>query len=95
MDEFVVSYVDTDVSDITAAGVEAENVTGLYAAGVDMDAVRRLIGGNSVDGYTEVLEYVVDKTGTVKARIGRSAAPAVFIAEEASGKVHNILTGDA
>ena len=92
MDKLVVSDVNADVADVAAAGVEAEDIAGLKIGGVDMNAVRGLIGCNSVDIYSEMLEHIVDEARTVKPGFGGRAAPAVFIAEISAGKIHYILT---
>ena len=66
MDELAVPDINSDVADIAAAGVEAEDIARLQIALVDVYAVFRLVGRDAVERIAEVLVYVVYKPRAVK-----------------------------
>ena len=83
MDKHTVADIDANVAYIVAAGVEAENITGLQL--INMDAVEGLIGRNAVKGIAVLAVHIVDKAAAVKACRGILTAPCVIIAHKLQG----------
>lgn len=81
VDELAVADIHADVAYV-AVGVEAQNVAGLKIAGINMDAVARLILRDAVELVSELAVHIVHQTGAVKAGGGRGAAPDVIIADK-------------
>lgn len=81
MDELAVADIHADMAYV-AVGVEAQNVAGLKIAGINMDAVARLILRDAVELISELAVHIVHQAGAVKAGGRRSAAPNVIIADK-------------
>ena len=88
MDELVIAYVDADMADVAAAGIEAEDIAGLQVG--YGDTVIGLVAGNTVERVAELAVHIVDKTGAVKAAARRGAAPAVIVADELERVVRDL-----
>ena len=81
MDELAVADIHADMAYV-AVGVEAQNVAGLKIAGINMDAVARLILRDAVELISELAVHIVHQAGAVEAGGRRSAAPNVIIADK-------------
>jgi len=91
VDKSAAADVDAHVSDIAAAGVEAEYIAGLDGGRLHVHAVGGLILSYTVEGVAELLVHIVHKAGAVKAGAGRAAAPAVAVAHKLQGVVCDLL----
>ena len=81
MDEAVVADVNADMADVTAAGVEAEQIA-LLQSGVahQYAVVRGLVAGDTVELDAKVTENIGREAGAVEAGFRRGTAPGIGVA---------------
>ena len=89
MDKHTVAKIDTHMTDIAAAGIEAEYITGLKL--VHMDTVIGLGRSSTVQTVAKLLIYIPDQPGAVEALFWAFSAVEIIVAHKLTGKIGYIL----
>ena len=92
MDDLTASYVYGHMVDIIAAGVE-QQVARLYIAHRNHLSPGRLVPGTPARTYTEMGEYALGKSGTVRAACKACPSVHIWIAQELLGIRHHRIPG--